>query len=58
MKFFINYMGCGITYYRDLDIQNKLKKFYQICGTTVKNKTQLKFYKVMAVTILMYRSKT
>ena len=46
------------------EINNKVNKFQRMCGTiskTLKGKTlistQLKFYKVMAVPVLMYGSK-
>jgi hypothetical protein len=54
-----NYLGCDIQYNYDADLQNKLHKFQYMCGTikqTLINKTrkdtQLKFYKVMAVSVL------
>ena len=60
-----NYLGCDITYDRDKDIENKINKFQSICGTinrTLQNKTRkdtkLKFYKVMAVPVLMYGSES
>jgi hypothetical protein len=56
-----NYLGCDISYNYDDDLQNKLHKFQYICGTikrTLINKTrkytQLKFYKAMAVPVLLY----
>jgi hypothetical protein len=56
-----NYFGCEISYNYDDDLQNKLHEFQYMCGTiklTLINKTrkdtQLKFYKVMAVPVLLY----
>ena len=60
-----NYLGCEISLNEDKDIQNKTNKFQYICGTiqrTLKNKarkdTKLKFYKTMAVPVLLYGSET
>ncbi|XP_039281346.1 uncharacterized protein LOC120350716 [Nilaparvata lugens] len=59
------YLGCTLTYEKDEDIFNKLKKIQYICGTihrTLKNKvkrvTKLKFYKTMAIPVLMYESES
>jgi hypothetical protein len=50
---------------QEKDIHNKLNKFSSICGTlrrTLKTKTkkttQIKFYKVMALPVLLYGSET
>lgn len=58
-----NYLGCEVSYNKDNDVIQKLYKFQYMCGTisrTLKNKTrvdtQLKFYKTMAVPMLMYGS--
>jgi hypothetical protein len=56
-------LGCDVTYDQDGDVNNKLHKFQNICGTIRRNLkkktrkgTQLKFYKPMAVPVLMYGS--
>jgi hypothetical protein len=56
-------LGCDVTYDQDEDVNNKLHKFQNICGTIRRNlkrktrkDTQLKFYKTMAVPVLMYGS--
>ena len=55
-----NYLGCDISYFKKEDLFNKLSKFNFICGTikrSLKNtrrETKLKFYKVMAVPVLLY----
>ena len=58
-----NYLGWNIFYCERKEVNNKLNKFQRMCGIirrTLKGKTQLstkiKFYKVMAVSILMYDS--
>jgi hypothetical protein len=58
-----DYLGCGVTYDQDKDVNNKLHKFQNICGTIRRNLktktrkfTQLKCYKTMAVPVLMYGS--
>ena len=58
-----NYLGCNISYCERKEVIKKLNKFQRICGTisrSLKGKTQLstqiKFYKVMAVPVLMYGS--
>ena len=55
-----NYLGCNISYCERKDVNNKVNMFQRMCGTlsrTLKGKTQLstqiKFYKVMAVPVLM-----
>ena len=60
-----NYLGCDISFDVDKDIQNKVNRFQHICGTinrTLKNKTRretkLKFYKTMAVPVLLYGSES
>ena len=54
-----NYLGCNISYYEWKEVNNKVNNFQRMCRT-LKGKTQLsteiKFYKVMAVPILMYGS--
>lgn len=59
------YLGCDLTYENETDIQKKLHRFQHICGTlsrTLKKRTrketQLKFYKVMAIPVLLYGSET
>jgi hypothetical protein len=56
-----NYLGCDIPYNYDDDLQNELHKFQYMCGAikrTLINKTrkdtQLKFYKIMEVPVLLY----
>lgn len=56
-----NYLGFNVSYCQKNDINIKLNRFYNMCGTirrTLKNKTlkstQLKFYKTMAVPMLTY----
>ena len=58
-----NYLGCNISYCERKEVNNEINKFQTMCGTisrTLKGKTQLstqiKFYKVMAVPVLMYGS--
>jgi hypothetical protein len=58
-----NYLGCNTSYYERKEVNNKVNKFQRMCGTisrTLKGKTQfsiqMKFYKVMAVPVLMYGS--
>jgi hypothetical protein len=58
-----NYLSCDISYERDNDSDNKLAKFRNVCGTVHKylthgtrKDTRLKFYKTIAVPILMYGS--
>lgn len=57
-----NYLGCNISYFKKEDLFNKLSKFNFICGTIkrslkyTRRETKLKFYKVMAVPILLYGS--
>lgn len=58
-----NYLGCNVSYCENNDVNNKINKFQRMCGTikrTLSRKTlketQLKFYKVMAVPVLMYGS--
>lgn len=62
---YFDYLGCNVSYDRDKDIENKLNKFQLICGTinrTLQNKTRkdtkLKFYKIMAVPVLMFGSES
>jgi hypothetical protein len=56
-----NYLGCDISYNYDDDLQNKLHKFQYMCSTIKRTQihktrkdTLLKFYKVMAVPVLLY----
>ena len=58
-----NYLRSNISYCERKEVNNKVNKFQRMCGTerrTLKGKTQLsiqiKFYKVMAVPVLMYGS--
>ena len=58
-----NYLGCNISYCERKEVNNKVNKFQRMCGSisrTLKRKTQLitqiKFYKVMTVPVLMYGS--
>ena len=58
-----NYLGCNISYCERKEVNIKVNKFQRMCGTisrSLKGKTQLstqiKFYKVMAVSVLMYGS--
>jgi hypothetical protein len=60
-----NCLGCNVTYKYDEDLNDKLSKFQNICGViarTLKKKTRretnLKFYKIMAVPVLLYGSET
>ena len=57
------YLGCNISCCEGKEVNNKVNKFQRMCGTvsrTLKGKTQLstqiKFYKAMAVPVLMYGS--
>ena len=57
-----NCLGCNISYCERKEVNNKIK-FQRMCGTisrTLKGKTQLstqiKFYKMVAVPVLMYDS--
>jgi hypothetical protein len=57
-----NYLGCDISYEKD-DSDNKLAKFRNVCGTVHKyvelktrKDTRLKFYKTIAVPILIHGS--
>jgi hypothetical protein len=60
-----NYLGCYVKYKYDEDLNDKLNKFQNICGViarTLKNKTRketnLKFYKIMPLPVLLYGSET
>jgi hypothetical protein len=51
----LKYLGCDVSYQYDNDVNIKLKKFQNICGTIqsslrskTRKDTRLKFYKVMA----------
>jgi hypothetical protein len=57
------YLGYDVTFLEETDIDAKIKKFQNICGTirrTLKEKTrkdtQIKFCQVMAVPTLLYGS--
>ena len=56
------YLGYNVSYTDKKDLQAKLNKFRYTCGTIMRclrdtsKETKLKFYKVMAVPILMYGS--
>lgn len=59
------YLGCDISFNIDRDVENKLVKFRNVCGTIHKylrnrtrKETRLKFYKTIAVPTLMYASET
>jgi hypothetical protein len=61
----LNYLGCNVTYKYDEDLNDKLSKFQNICGViarTLKKKTRkvtnLKFYKIMSVPVLLFGSET
>jgi hypothetical protein len=56
-----NYLGCTISYVRSEDPEIKLAKFLQLIGTIkrtllkrVRKETVLKFYKTLAVRVLLY----
>jgi hypothetical protein len=56
-----NYLGCNISYVRSEDPEIKLAKFLQLTGTIkrtllkrVRKETVLKFYKTLAVPVLLY----
>lgn len=57
-----NYLGCNISYMKNEDIQNKINKFSYVCGVikrslkSTRKETKIKFYKVMAVPMLLYGS--
>jgi hypothetical protein len=58
-----NYLGCDISYEKDNDVDNKLAKFRNVCGTihkylkhNTRKDTSLKFYKTIAVPIFIYDS--
>jgi hypothetical protein len=60
-----NYLGCNVTHKYDEDFNDKLSKFQNICGViarTLKMKTRketnLKFYKIVAVPVLLYGNET
>ena len=59
-----NYLGCNISYNKNNDINNKLSKFNYICGTIKRSLkktsklTKIKFYKVMAIPMLLYGSES
>lgn len=59
------YLGCEISFNDDDEVKKKLHRFQYMCGTIrrtlkgkVREETQLKFYKTMAVSTLMYGSET
>ncbi|XP_075210534.1 uncharacterized protein LOC142317874 [Lycorma delicatula] len=54
-----NYLGCDLSYDRNIDIDKKLSRFEEVCdlirrtvGKQIREETQLRFYKTMAVPIL------
>jgi hypothetical protein len=56
-----NYPGCNVSYVRSEDLENKLATFLQLIGTVkrtllnrVRKETVLKFYKTLAVPVLLY----
>jgi hypothetical protein len=58
-----NYLGCDISHEKDNNVDNKLAKFRNVCGTIqkyLKHKTRkdthLKYYKTITVPILIYGS--
>ena len=58
-----NYLGCNICNCERKEVNNRVNKFQRTCGTisrTLKGKkqlsTQIKFYKMMAVPVLVYGS--
>ena len=58
-----NFLGCNISYCVRKKVINKVNKFQRMCGIisrTLKQKiqltTQIKFYKLMVVPVLMYGS--
>jgi hypothetical protein len=60
-----NYLGCNVTYNNDEHLNKKIRTFRSICGIisrTLKMKIRkekfLKFYKVMAVPVLLYGIET
>lgn len=60
-----NYLGCDLSYDYENDIDIKLHRFQQMCGTIrrtlskkTRRETQLKMYKVMAVPVLLYGSES
>lgn len=62
VKYF-KYLGCYISYERDIDLDKKLNNFRNVCGTihrSLKNKTRkdtrIKFFNTIAVPMLTYGS--
>jgi hypothetical protein len=59
-----NYLGCDVTYKYDEDLNKKMNKCQSICGVISrtlkksKKETNLKFYKVMAIPVLLYGCET
>jgi hypothetical protein len=58
-----NYLGYNMGLNREMDINVKLQRFQQICGTIKRNlarkitkKTLLRFYKIMAIPTFLYGS--
>lgn len=56
-----NYLGCNVGMDRELDINRKISRYQQFCGTITRTllgkcqrDTLLKFYKVIAIPMLMY----
>lgn len=58
------YLGCDISYDYDEDLKNKLARFQYICGTikrilrNTRKETRMKFFRTMAIPILLYGSET
>jgi hypothetical protein len=60
-----NYLGCNVTYYYDEDLNKRINTFQSTCGVISRmlkretgKETNLKFYKVMAIPLLLYYCKT
>jgi hypothetical protein len=60
----LSYLGCNVTYKYD-DLNDKLTKFQNMCGVIARalkkksmKETNLKFYQIMAVPVLLYGSET
>jgi hypothetical protein len=58
-----NYLGYNMGLHREMDINVKLQRFQQICGTIkrtlagkVRKETLLRIYKIMAIPTLLYGS--
>ena len=57
-----NYLGCNVSYNKNEDLIIKINRFNYMCGTirrylkNTRTETKLKFYKMMAVPVLLYGS--